>query len=766
MVVFELLSFASALATARVLDDDSSDLDKEVAKLDSVADRLNRTEVSLSDTATKEESLLDRLETLIEDLSPSSSILGALATQTDTYPGYAGSLKITGSVYVLEADNGALEIKYNLKGLETSTTGGIHIHAGTSCYDAALPGGHYWAPTSDIKADPWPTGSMWTSDAKGDGVGVIKIKSGYPKLQDNTGHVIVVHQADDTRAACGVLSPMNTLGTEAFVPYPGYTGPQMSISGTVVVSTLKAESGDDVLHLSYNLENLEASTSGGFHIHQGTDCTSDAAGHFYNPSTMAGDPWGANMWTSDASGNGYGEMDFDSGFPNLATNDGHVIVVHTSDGAKAACAKLNNLGTISTTELAKLSTYTGKYMITGEVGATMTPDGKAELTWELAGLETDIYGGIHIHAGKTCDDVGGHYYDSAYTKGKDVWTSSMWVSNGDGVSVGSSEIDSGEYALSQNFHHAIVVHTHNGDKAACSEMTMPMNALTVSDKDISGDVAVWQDATGKLNVEWDLEGMSASAGTLAVGSATSCDFNSMSAGDLYAYQDADGTTMDTLPDPWDAAKWTAEDGKTKGTFAADIGVHGLENIQGHVLLLKDAAGSAVSCAQLIPMAHKGDTADGDMTTAAPSNGGGGSDGPAPDMDALTANNALVSTQTCSIMEEGFPNLYGKAEVFTMTVNACSNVASIHTPTITKKGMEVTVNVNHPAQQPDHYIQWLFFTGSDGTPAMWHNFAQPTEEMPTPVNTTFTISSSMVGEKVTPYSYCNLHGLWMGDSITL
>merc|ERR550532_922848 len=76
---------------------------------------------------------------------------------------------ITGNVQVtVDATSGNLVMHYNLEGLEVSTTGGLHIHTGTSCDDASQVGGHYYnTDLYDSSTDPWNTDSNWVSDDQG-----------------------------------------------------------------------------------------------------------------------------------------------------------------------------------------------------------------------------------------------------------------------------------------------------------------------------------------------------------------------------------------------------------------------------------------------------------------------------------------------------------------------------------------------------------------------------------------------------------------------
>merc|ERR1719321_297529 len=105
--------------------------------------------------------------------------------QVGPYPGYEGSLKVTGEVNAYLAKSGNAYVTYNLKGLEdackTTPEGvanacGIHIHEGMTCDDADAVGGHYY-DTDSIESDPWSPvtyqasadGSSWGTTSAGIG---------------------------------------------------------------------------------------------------------------------------------------------------------------------------------------------------------------------------------------------------------------------------------------------------------------------------------------------------------------------------------------------------------------------------------------------------------------------------------------------------------------------------------------------------------------------------------------------------------------------
>ena len=81
-----------------------------------------------------------------------------------------GHQDLSGTVCVQDNGDGII-FSGELKGLLPSTSGGFHIHAGTSCDGKEAQGGHYWSgeSTCPVAPDPW-TGdydAVWNSDEFG-----------------------------------------------------------------------------------------------------------------------------------------------------------------------------------------------------------------------------------------------------------------------------------------------------------------------------------------------------------------------------------------------------------------------------------------------------------------------------------------------------------------------------------------------------------------------------------------------------------------------
>merc|ERR1719184_498728 len=203
------------------------------------------------------------------------------------YPDYSGSYEsIAGYIVVTESGSTSVTVTYDLAGLEASTSGGIHIHVGTSCAAADFVGGHYYSDS--LSSDPWTV--EWTSDSSGLASGAVTVETGI-LIDDNYGRALVVHDSDGTRSACGLIGSVEysvDLGL-----YPDYDG-DYTITGTVAVS----ETLDGYILMNYELFGLEGDTSGGIHIHEGTTClVADwVSGHWYS---IDSDPWNIT-WSSNS----------------------------------------------------------------------------------------------------------------------------------------------------------------------------------------------------------------------------------------------------------------------------------------------------------------------------------------------------------------------------------------------------------------------------------------------------------------------------------
>merc|ERR1740130_394335 len=191
--------------------------------------------------------------------------------------------------------------------------------------------GHYHS----VSVDPWTT--TYTANASGVASGSFSVDAVYNAAEVD-GHVIVLHAADGTRVACGVLGAVPS--TEVST-YPGYDGSVAASGFVVVTQDVGACTSDEAsLTVHYMLGGLESGvgTTGGLHIHAGTGC--DAAGaHYYDSQLFSEDPWTTTYNTTDAEGTAFGSFSVGSGYDISEVAD-RTVVVHASSGDRASCGEL------------------------------------------------------------------------------------------------------------------------------------------------------------------------------------------------------------------------------------------------------------------------------------------------------------------------------------------------------------------------------------------------------------------------------------------
>ena len=166
--------------------------------------------------------------------TPSTPRAHSAVATLSAYPSYDGALAATikGTIVVKDEDVG-ISLFGTIGGAESSVTGGIHIHTGVSCEDTGeqlfyhtceifgyssthfsssyhynfpstdKPGGHYYP---NMETDPWNAYTTYTTDEAG-GASVYLALSSFSLGGTNpvAGRVVVMHNGDGDRIACGVL---------------------------------------------------------------------------------------------------------------------------------------------------------------------------------------------------------------------------------------------------------------------------------------------------------------------------------------------------------------------------------------------------------------------------------------------------------------------------------------------------------------------------------------------------------------------------------
>jgi hypothetical protein len=125
------------------------------------------------------------------------------------YPGYGGSLAVSGKVDMNFQASGQVQFKYDLDGVdpdceefgadpEVANSCGIHFHAGTSCDTGDDVKGHYWND-AQLDEDPWTYGAYYTQ-----GKDKESVFYGHGS-QSTIGRAFVLHDRSGGRITCDIV---------------------------------------------------------------------------------------------------------------------------------------------------------------------------------------------------------------------------------------------------------------------------------------------------------------------------------------------------------------------------------------------------------------------------------------------------------------------------------------------------------------------------------------------------------------------------------
>lgn len=134
-----------------------------------------------------------------EKLPKLEACLSTFEGAAGTYPDVKGKVK-------MYFDGTMITVKASLEdAVPNCETCGIHIHEGASCESVA-------SQSVSIE-NPWVTSgvAIYTSNYKGKGKADFMINAG-TTYEDNIGKVVIVHDKDGDRYACGVLSTEKAKG--------------------------------------------------------------------------------------------------------------------------------------------------------------------------------------------------------------------------------------------------------------------------------------------------------------------------------------------------------------------------------------------------------------------------------------------------------------------------------------------------------------------------------------------------------------------------
>jgi len=256
-----------------------------------------------------------------------------------------------------------------------------------------------------------------------------------------------------------------------FVPYFNYDG-ELKVKGTGGVSF---EPGATSIDLFYHLIGLdpnctngpgEKPNSCGIHIHAGTDCETDAKGHFFNAEDGQPEPWKSVTYTESGPG---GHAVVTLGLPNTEVL-GKTLIVHDHTGARIACGIIDEGGDM----FGKYPGYKGNLEVLGSTKVADGEDGDQIVEWWLTGVDpactepkadTALSCGIHIHKGTSCSqDALGHYFNN--TINEDPWKGVTYKTEANGGAEGSATVVTG-LTSAETEGHTMIVHDIDGARIAC-----------------------------------------------------------------------------------------------------------------------------------------------------------------------------------------------------------------------------------------------------------------------------------------------------------
>ena len=100
-----------------------------------------------------------------------------------------------------------------------------------------------------------------------------------------------------------------------------------------------------------------------------------------------------------------------------------------------------------------------------------------------------------------------------------------------------------------------------------------------------------------------------------------------------------------------------------------------------------------------------------------------------------------------------------------------NADGSHTVTVVVRGTDGSLSNLHPNDN-GHWIETIYVKDQDGTVIFMEEFPEPTSgtsaELGTypPASIFFTLEADTTVTSLTPYEYCNLHGLWQGPTVPM
>jgi len=370
--------------------------------------------------------------------------------------------------------------------------------------------------------------------------------------------------------------------------YPGYNG--LAPAGTIVVTEMAGG-----IEVRGTLTGLEASASGGIHIHSGFSCENgaDVGGHYYDG--LNSDPW-TTTYTSDANGVASVRLPV-SGFTLWEDSPvaGRALVIQDSSGMRVGCGLLE-FSTGQVVHMGLYPGYSGTEVVQGTIVTKETTSG-IRIAGTLGGLPASSTVGFHIHSGFSCDDdagVGGHYFQGLPD---DPWTTTFSSDASGAVQISLPMSDFSLFSSMPVMGRTVVVQGPT-TKIGCGligeaeTLAAYMGAYPGSSGTApSGTVAVTATSDGMLQLRGILTGLEPSAtGGIRIHSGFTCG----DAGEVGEHY------YTGLPsDPW-TTTYTSD---ASGVASVSLDVPGFSlsrvmPVAGRALVVHSSGGTRVGCGLL------------------------------------------------------------------------------------------------------------------------------------------------------------------------
>jgi len=287
-----------------------------------------------------------------------------------------------------------------------------------------------------------------------------------------------------------------------------------------------------------------------------------------------------------------------------------VFVAHDSNGVKVACAELKPLLALTSGPFSTLNAYKGDLVMSGVVKIEQSGSSSQLVTLHLEGADPACDGsqtgagnkcGIHVHAGTSCGNPKGHFYDKGALS-SDPWKPITYSSSSSGTAVASGLSVTTGLTLDDIADKVFVAHDSNGVKVACAELKAtgfegkPMHVTHLDkypgykgDVVVSGLVDVYQLGSSQI-LGYSFVGGDSRCTSYEKFSGNQCGIHIHSGKDC---GNAGGHHFTGASDPWKAIRYVGLN--PRGTTFAIQAELSEGEVLGRTVVVHDADAKRVAC---------------------------------------------------------------------------------------------------------------------------------------------------------------------------